>query len=112
MGTFIEPRSEEERIQRIGGILAAGVARVLLREQRASAIAASNEDGSKPELSDELAEMFEFVAKVRVVSPAEIRAKFRLSRTTAYRRLKALEDKGLIARKGNSRGSSYVLVGS
>lgn len=109
--------TEAQRMCRIGELLARGVAGLAAQNAgtvngaRAEAPADSESDPSPPEgLSDDAAIVFGFIADVREVSPADVRDRFGLSRATAYRRLRELEDRGLIQRGGQSRAVKYTLA--
>ncbi len=103
--------SDEERLDRIGAILAIGIGRLLLSRPPSEQPEHPTKNKSKRANSSQANyakdDILNFIARVRTVSPAEIRTRFRLSRTTAYRRLRALEKNGLIKRSGSSRGTTY-----
>ncbi len=111
-----EVLTDAERLERIGALLAVGVGRLLLRKQANRDLAAHKTEcnqKAKQErklLPKELTDLFAFISRVHVVSPSEVRKRFHLSRTTAYRRLRSLEDRGLIVRNGSSRGTTYQLA--
>lgn len=108
--------TDAERLQRIGEILARGIAGHLstVRTNRICPEygAKESEMGQNLawELSEELREVVSFILQFQHVSPGEIRRKFAFSRATAYRRLRELEDRGLIRRAGNSRNVRYAVA--
>ena len=106
--------SDTERLTRIGEILAVGVGRLLTLQQREHGGSERRSDGREQSVSEELADesskILRFLTKVGSATPSEIRSKFGLSRTTAYRRLKDLEKQGLVKRCGKSRDVVYEIA--
>lgn len=99
-----ERLTKAERFERIGEILARGVGRLLVLEGVADTAATTSA------MSAQDAELLDFLTTVSGASPAEIRAKFEVPKTTLYRRLKDLEHRGLIRRKGASRDVVYEVA--
>jgi DNA-binding MarR family transcriptional regulator len=105
--------TDDQRLARVGALLATGVSRLLFNRPTGDdfisdvAIADSKAAGTETKSGSDL---LKFLSKVRSASPSEIRAKFGLTRTTAYRRLKALEDQGLVRRRGSSRDVVYEIA--
>lgn len=111
--TITNSLTDDQRLARVGALLATGVNRLLFNRPAGDgcisdgAIADSKTAGTETKSGSDL---LKFLSKVRSASPSEIRAKFGLTRTTAYRRLKELEDQGLVRRRGSSRDVVYEIA--
>ncbi len=64
-------------------------------------------EASAGPISEEDEELLRFLRSVRRASPAEIRKRFKVPKTTLYRRLKNLESHGLVKKSGTSRAVVY-----
>jgi len=51
-----------------------------------------------------------FIAQFGEVSSKDIQEKFALSRATAFRRLKALQESGEVVRSGSTKNSKYMVA--
>ena len=99
-------QTEEEKFRRIGELLAQAVSRKCRREELEKARA---NNGGLPEDADPI---LVFLSRVGgEASPKEIRERFELSRTTAFRRLSHLVKAGFLEKTGSTRNSRYRLAG-
>jgi len=111
--TITNSLTDDQRLARVGTLLAMGVSRLLFNQIGENQPADAGEIVTSTEASPKAnsgSELLKFLSRVRTASPSEIRAKFGLTRTTAYRRLKELEDRGLVRRRGSSRDVVYEIA--
>ncbi len=114
--------SREDRIQRIGEILAKGVTLLYLHENRLtdpSCIKPTiklvpqhktpNPDFRCMELDSEARAIVEYLQYAGSASPNDIRRHFHLSRTSLWRKLKDLHKLGIISKDGCTRSVRYKL---
>ena len=94
--------SDDTKLNRIGEILAKGVAIYQLRNKKRVAV----NNYEKKEFADPI---IEFLVKFGEASPSEIRDSLSISRSTVYRRLKELESSGLVRRVGETKQVKYSL---
>ena len=110
--------SDEERLERIGEILAEAVSIKLAEEQRSEpAIKGSetvlpvDQPSSQPMTSEEKFTLeyrvLKFVEKFKQVPISAVMDEFEISRSRAYRVLHKHCEAGRIVRKGNTRGRIY-----
>lgn len=110
---MLDSLTNSERLARIGEILAIGVRRFQVLNQGRLLVVNTTKPISRNQhhaTKDETTLILEFLRKVPRATPKEIRDRFGFSRTTAYRRLKKLEDEGLINRSGSSRDVVYEIA--
>ena len=109
-----ENLTHAERLVRIGKILAKGIgrSRILNQEEPYCSLGEGRQarHDENPRIGDDSLRILRFLKKVRRASPLEIRNRFGLSRTTAYRRLKGLEKYGLVTRCGRTRDVVYEIA--
>lgn len=88
--------SEQARLRRIGELLARAISRKCHEEELEKAKKAN------PTLPEDADPILIFISEVGECSPKEVRERFSLSRTTAFRRLSRLVDAGQLAKSGGS----------
>jgi hypothetical protein len=108
-----ESLSREERLRRIGALVAKAVALasvpVRLQGQRANAgrVPVSLDEG---DLAPEAQALLQRFARLGEFAPHEAATFWGISRSTAYRRLRRLEQAGCIERHGETTAARYRLV--
>ena len=117
-----------DRIQRIGELLAKGVALLLMREAQEDQPEASPLPGSAPDglpncsgtsdgagcttLQDDTdCSILDYIRRVRGPSPRDIQRFLDLSKATVFRRLNRLAEAGLVIRSGSTTAIRYRLAG-
>jgi predicted HTH transcriptional regulator len=93
--------SETRRMERIGELLARAISRKVRRE----ALEAARRH--QPEIPENADPLLIFLSQVGEATPKEIRERFALSRSTAFRRLDALVALGKLTKHGNTRNIRY-----
>jgi DNA-binding transcriptional ArsR family regulator len=123
----IEHMKCEQRLQRIGELLSKGITLMLSREaearacetpragpltEEAAAGAFSTPDapGREPLTDKTMQEVLSYLERIGSASPKEIQSNLGLSRRTAARKVKQLQDAGLIVRNGHTRGVRYQVA--
>ena len=96
--------SEQASLRRIGELLARAVSRKCRDEELARARQA------RPGLPEDADPILVFVAEVGECSPKDVRERFSLSRTTAFRRLSRLVDAGQLEKSGSTNAIRYRLA--
>ena len=96
--------SEQACLRRVGELLA----RAIARKCRDDALAKARE--AQPDLPEDADPILVFIAKVGECSPKEVRERFSLSRTTAFRRLSRLVDSGQLEKFGQTNAIRYRLA--
>lgn len=97
--------SDARRMERIGELLARAISRKVRRE---ALEAARRNQPAIPEHADPI---LIFIRQVGEASPKEIRDRFTLSRSTAFRRLDALVASGQLSKHGNTKSIRYRSAG-
>lgn len=93
--------SDARRMERIGELLARAISRKVRRETLEEA------QRHQPEIPENANAVLIFLAQVGEAPPKEIRERFLLSRSTAFRRLDALVGSGMLTKHGNTRNIRY-----
>ena len=96
--------SEQARLRRIGELLARAVSRRCRDEELEKARQA------RPDLPEDADPILIFVSEVGECSPKDVRERFSLSRTTAFRRLSRLVEAGQLEKSGSTNAIRYKLA--
>lgn len=91
-------------MRRIGELLARAISRKCRDDELERARKA------RPDLPDDADPILRFIAEVGECSPKEVRERFSLSRTTAFRRLARLIDSGQLEKFGQTNSIRYRLA--
>lgn len=112
--------SREARIRRIGQLLSKAVTLMLVsetetNEQMARRMLAKKYtenilSDSHIEVSDDAKAIMAFLKRIGTASPAEICQYTELSRTTVFRRLRELQQRGVIGKTGSTIAVRYRIV--
>lgn len=116
--------SAAQRMNRIGELLAKGVALLLIKEaeQKRHIVQgpatpsranggdeSANASGDNGGSADTENSVLEYLSRVREASPGEIQSALGLTRSTAYRTIDRLGEKGVVLRTGKTRSVRYRL---
>lgn len=96
--------SAQASLRRIGELLARAISRKCRDDELERA------RKTRPELPDDADPILIFVAEVGECSPKDVRERFALSRTTAFRRLSRLVDAGQLEKMGSTNAIRYKLA--
>jgi predicted HTH transcriptional regulator len=96
--------SDARRMERVGELLARAVSRKVRRDTLEAA------RRNQPAIPDHADPILIFISKVGEASPKEIRERFALSRSTAFRRLDALVTAGQLSKHGNTKRIRYRFI--
>jgi len=105
--------TREERIRRIGEILAKGIALMHAAQAEAARKAAEAPVVGKVEQEERdwiIRAMVDYMKKSGWSTPREMVLNLDVKRTTLFRRLQDLRKRGLIESRGNTRGTQYRLA--
>lgn len=95
---------EQARLRRIGELMARAISRKCRDEELEKAKQAN------PELPEDADPILIFVSEVGECSPKDIRERFSISRTTAFRRLSRLVDDGQLEKSGSTNAIRYRIA--
>ena len=96
--------SEQARLRRIGELMA----RAISRKCRDDELRKAKE--ARPDLPEDADPILIFVSEVGECSPKEVRERFSLSRTTAFRRLSRLVEAGHLEKSGRTNAIRYRIA--
>jgi predicted HTH transcriptional regulator len=91
-------------MERIGELLARAVARRCHKDELEKA--RQNQKG----IAEDADPILIFIAQVGECSPQEVRERFSLSRSTAFRRLDAMVKSGQLGKSGSTRNTLYAVI--
>jgi len=125
---FTDHLTREERIQRIGQLLAKGISLLLAREAEERRLAISQVStaaadqpaphfqdqhgaGSTNGLDDDERKILEYLRRMKTASPRNMQSYLELSKATLYRKLRQLLDANLVTASGKTTGIRYRWAG-
>jgi len=105
-----EHLSQEERLRRIGELLSKGVTRMLEAEKNAAQKAGEAAVAAKVEETEGdwiTRGIVVYLKRVGWATPQQIGLALDVKRSTCFRRLKALLERGVLETRGQTRGAQY-----